>query len=77
MAEKPEYDVTVIARDDVKTYPKIGEEVETRLVTYVAAGLVPNTISIPKEKWTPELEKKLIREDIEKRLPIKPETFKV
>jgi len=75
--EKPEYDVTVIARDDVKTYPKIGVEVETRLVTYVAAGLPPNTLSIPREKWTPELEKKLIREDIEKRLPVKPESYKV
>jgi len=51
--------------------------VETRLVTYVGAGLPPSTISIPKEEWTPELEKKLIREDIEKRLLIKPETFKV
>jgi len=77
VAKREEYDVTVIARDDVKTYPKVGVEVETRLVTYVAAGLVPNTISIPREKWTPELEKRLIREDIEKRLPIKPESFKV
>ena len=75
--EKKEYDVTVISRDDVTTYPKIGVAVETRLITYVAAGLPPNTLSILKEEWTPELEKKLIREAIEKRLKAKPETFKV
>jgi len=77
VAEEEKYEVTVIARDDVTTYPKLGVAVETRLVTYVGAGLPPSTISIPKEEWTPELEKKLIREDIEKRLLIKPETFKV
>ena len=77
MAKKQEYNVTVLPRDDVKTYPKMGVEVETRMVTYVAAGLPPNTLSILKEEWTPELEKKLIREDIEKRLKAKPETFKV
>ena len=77
MAKKQEYNVTVISRDDVTTYPKIGVAVETRMVTYVAAGLPPNTLSILKEEWTSELEKKLIREDIEKRLKAKPETFKV
>jgi len=77
VAEEEKYEVTVIARDDVTTYPKLGVAVETRLITYVAAGLPPSTISIPKEEWTPELEKKLIREDIEKRLLVKPETFKV
>ena len=75
--EKREYDITVFPRDTVTTYPKIGVAVDTILVTYVAAGLPPNTLSILKEEWTPELEKKLIREDIEKRLKAKPETFKV
>jgi len=77
VAEEAEYEVTVIARDDVTTYPKLGVAVETRLITYVAAGLPPSTISIPKEEWTLEVEKKLIREDIEKRLKMKPETYKV
>ena len=77
MAKKQEYNVTVISRDDVTTYPKVGVAVETRMVTYVAAGLPPNTLSILKEEWTPALEKKLIREDIEKRLKAKPETYKV
>jgi len=77
VAEEEKYEVTVIARDDVTTYPKLGVAVETRLITYVAAGLPPSTISIPKEEWTPELEKKLIRKDIEKRLMMKPETYKV
>lgn len=77
MAKKQEYNVTVISRDDVTTFPKIGVAVETRMVTYVAAGLPPSTLNILKEEWTPDLEKKLIREDIEKRLKAKPETFKV
>ena len=77
MAKKQEYNVTVFPRDDVTTYPKVGVAVEMRMVTYVAAGLPPNTLSIPKEEWTPELEKKLILEDIERRLKVKPETFKV
>ena len=77
MAKKEEYNVTVLPRDTVTTYPKIGVAVDTILVTYVAAGLPPNTLNILKEEWTPELEKKLIREDIEKRLKKKPETYKV
>jgi len=75
--EEKEYEVTVLSRDDVTTFPRIGEAVETRMVTYVAAGLPPATIDIPKKEWTLELEKKLIREDIEKRLKVKPETYKV
>jgi len=45
--------------------------------TYVAAGLPPATVRIPKDKWDPEVEKKKIREDIERRLKRKPEVFKV
>lgn len=77
MAEKEEYSVTVISRDEIVTYPKIATPVTNVLVTYVAAGLPPHTITIPKEEYKPELEKKLIREDIEKRLKVKPETYKV
>jgi len=77
VAKKEEYEVTVLIREDVTTYPRIGEPMETRMVTYVAAGLAPNTIRIPKKEWTLELEKKLIREDIERRLKVKPEVYKV
>jgi len=75
--EKKEYEVTILMRETVTTYPRIGEPVETTMITYVAAGLAPNTITIPKEKYSLELEKKLIREDIERRLKVKPETYKV
>jgi len=75
--EKKEYEVTVLSRDTVTTFPRIGEAVETVMVTYVAAGLPPRTLNIPKEEYTLDLEKKLIREDIEKRLKVKPETYKV
>jgi len=75
--EKKEYEVTVLRRDDITTYPRIGEAVETRAVTYVAAGLPPWTLFIPKEEWSLEEEKKRIRQDIERRLKAKPETYKV
>jgi len=75
--ERKEYEVTVLSHDDITTFPRIGEAVETRMVTYVAAGLPPMTINIPKKEWTLELEKKLIREDIERRLKFKPETYRV
>jgi len=77
VAEEEKYEVTVISRDTVTTYPKIRTPVENVLVTYVAAGLPPSTVTIPKEEHTPELERKLIRADIEKRLKMKPETFHV
>jgi len=75
--EKREYDVTVLSRHTITTFPKIGTPAETVLVTYVAEGLPPHTLHIPKEEYTLEMEKKLIREDIERRLKAKPERYKV
>jgi len=75
--EKARYDVTVLSRDEVTTFPKIAQPVVIVETTYVAAGLPPATVRIPKEEWDPELEKKKIREDIEKRLKQKPEVFRV
>jgi len=77
MSEEEKYEVTVLMREDVTTYPRIGEPVETTMVTYVAAGLPPSTISIPKAEYSLELEKKLIKEDIQRRLRVKPETYRV
>jgi len=77
VAEKPEYEVTVLSRDEVVTYPKLATPVVTVQVTYVAAGLPPATVSIPKAEYSLELEKEKIREDIERRLKVKPETYKV
>lgn len=79
MDEKDErkYNVTVLSRDEITTYPKLGVAVETVLTTYVAAGLPPHTVRIPKDRWTPEAEKTLIRASIEDRLEKKPETYRV
>jgi len=75
--KKKEYNVTVLSRDEIVTYPKLGEKREQILVTYVAAGLAPRTLTIPKEEYSLEKEKELIREDIEERLKKKPEVYKV
>ena len=75
--EEREYDVTVIVRDEVTTFPKIATPVVNVLVTYVAMGLPPHTVTIPKDEWTLDVEKTQIREDIEKRLKAKPESYKV
>lgn len=77
MSKKEEYDVTVLSRDEVVTYPKLGQAVTTVMTTYVAAGLPPHTVNIPKDDWSAEREKATIRADIEERLGRKPETFKV
>jgi len=74
---KKQYDVTVLSREEVTTFPKIAQPVVNVLVTYVAAGLPPATVTIPKDKWSPEEEKRVIREDIERRLKFKPETYRV
>lgn len=72
-----EYDVTVLSRDTVTTFPKIAQPVEVVHVTYVAESLPPATVFIEKAKYTPEFEKKVIREDITRRLQQRPESFKV
>jgi len=77
VAEKEEYEVTIIGREEVTVFPRLREAVRVRMVTYVGAGLPPATIEIPVEEYTPEKEKELIREDIKRRLAFKPETYKV
>ena len=74
---EPEYDVTVISRDEVTTYPKIATPVVNMLVTYVSMGLPPHTVTIAKEKYTLEWEKKVIKKDIQERLKARPESYKV
>ena len=75
--EKKEYNVVVLSRDDVTTFPRLGEKLITRLITYVAAGLPPHTVKILKDEWTPELERIQIRASIEGRLAKKPEAYRV
>ena len=78
MAEpKREFDVTVLSRDTVTTFPKIAQPVEVVHVSYVAESLPPATVFIEKAKYTPEFEKRVIREDIERRLKARPESYRV
>jgi len=76
-AKKQEYEVTIISRETITTYPRIGEAVRTVMVTYQAADLPPATISIPEAEYSLEEEKKRIRADIERRLKVKPEVYRV
>ena len=75
--EREEFKVTILSRREVDTYPKFHVKVTQVWVTYVGAGLAPNTIFIDKDKYNKELEKKMIREDIEARLKRRPETIRV
>jgi hypothetical protein len=75
--KKEEFEVVVLSRDEITTYPKLNQPEVTVMVTYVGGGLPPFTIRIPKDKWTPEYEKTLIRASIEDRLKKKPETYRV
>jgi len=72
-----EYEVTILARETITTFPRLGVAKRVVLVTYVAAGLPPATVEIPEEEYSLELEKRLIREDIERRLKERPETYTV
>lgn len=71
------YNVTVLSRTPITTYPKLNVPLVTMYVTYVSAGLSPGTVTIEKAKYSKALEKKLVREDIEKRLKRKAEIYTV
>jgi len=72
-----EYNVTVLSRDEVTTWPKLGQAAVTVQVTYVSAGLAPKTVFIDKTMWSIEREKEVIRKDIIARLGKHAETYKV
>jgi len=75
--KKKEYEVEILSEDVIITYPKLGQPVETVAVTYVAAGLPPATIFIPRSEYTEEELKRRIREDIERRLKRRARTLRV
>jgi len=78
LAAKPkEYDVYVLSRREVTIFPKPNMPEQQTIVTYVAAGLPPASITIMKKDYTLDKEKQLIKADIEKRLTTKPEQYKV
>jgi len=58
--EKPEeYEVEIIDRTVITTYPKLRQPALTSLVTYVAAGLPPDHISILLSEVAPKREPQL------------------
>jgi len=64
VAEEP---YRIIRRREVKTRPRLDEEVVSIRITYVAKDLPPGTIWIPSQEYTPEEEHRRIMQDIERR----------
>jgi len=75
--KKVEYEVEIISRTEVTTYPKIRQPVKMMEITYVTPGLPPATVWIRKDEWSIEKEKEVIRKDIERRLKFVPESYRV
>jgi hypothetical protein len=71
------YSVTVIRRREITTWPKIGTPLIQVLVTYVAAGLPPGTVTMPKDGYNLEKEKAAIKADVQRRLAVSPESYRV
>jgi len=66
-----------MSREEITIFTPMGQPVIQTLITYVAEGLPPATITIPKAEWTLEEEQKRIREDVKRRLAFKPEVYTV
>jgi len=78
MSEKKEkYKVQILNRTELVVFPKVNQPMPIIRVTYYYPPLPPATIDIPKTEYTPEKEKELIRQDIEKRLSQTTETIEV
>jgi len=75
--KQEEHNVVVLSRDEITTYPKLGQGEVTVIVTYVAAGLAPKSVYIPKKEYSLLKEKELIKADITARLGKQPETYRV
>jgi len=76
--EKPKpIEVTIIGRETVTVSPRLGEFVRMVRIDYQALDLPPATIWIPETEYSEEEENKRIREDIERRLKVKPEVKRI
>lgn len=77
MAKEKELEVTITSRRDA-VFPteEGGQRVEV-WTNYRYGRMAPGLIKIPKEEWSAEKEKELIKADIEARLKEKPEVVKV
>ena len=75
--ERVKEKVTVVSRREITTYPKLRTPAVQVVVMYSTADLPPSSLFIPKEEWSEEKERELIKEDIKKRREEKPETFEI
>jgi len=74
---KPEYEVEILSRADIVTYPRLTEPVPTRRITFYHWPYPPQTVDIPIEEWSLEEERKRIRKAIEELRKAKAEVYKV
>lgn len=72
-----EHKVTILRRNEITTYPRINEPKQQMIITYIAADMAPASIRIMKDDWSLEVEKTLIKADIERRLKQKAESYTV
>ena len=66
-AEKPKHRIRVLRRTPITTSPRPGEVVTTLAISYQADDRPVRTIWIDQAKWSAEVEKEMIRKDIEER----------
>ena len=70
-------EVKILSRTDMMGYPTPDHPVTMVAVTYQTGFMPPRIIYIPKDQYTPDKEKEMIKADIEKASNTQPETFTV
>jgi len=72
-----EVEVEIIERRDVTIYPTLTEEKKVKRITFSTPEIPPQTIEIPLEEYSPEVEEARIREAIRKFKETKPEIKRI
>lgn len=72
-----EIEITILDRAEMITYPTIEKEVKVMSITFIAPGIPPLTVRIPKEEYTPEREDEEIRKAIGEYKKVKPEIKRI
>jgi hypothetical protein len=70
-------EVEILSREEIVTFPKLKQPKVFIAVIYATKDLPPATVWIPKEEYSIEKEKEMIREDIKRRKSFMPEVYKV
>lgn len=69
--------VTILSRLERTVYPKLNQPEVIVMITYIAAGMPPHTLNIPKKDYTLAKEKAIIKADIGIRIKLKPQSYQV